>query len=289
MGIPAAAGLLLLGALCVAAPLPAGAQTTTAVHPLGTADPGTVHEMVQGLLSAEGRAALDEGRNTLVVLDTPEVQGRVRELLARLQQNLSNIRVESRIVDRETGREAEVGATGQLMLTFPETSAGGTVFFNVDSSTSRRSGSAAQFVVVASGSEAAISIGKAIPYERWFLAYAQQQGLVSGETGWREVGSRLAVRPTAIAGGSKVRLEVVPELDYLLDRGGRGRKGGERRGSIVVAGAATELVVDSGQEVRVGGSEESEEFYERFLVGYDRQRRVRTVDIFIRATVLPAP
>ena len=232
---------------------------------------------------------MDEGRNTIVVLDTPAVQERVRQLLEGLQQPLSNIRVESRIVDRETGREAGVGAAGQLLLDFPEPSAGGNVFFRLESGTSSSSGSATQFVVVSSGGEAAIGVGKAIPYEQWFLAHGRQEGLLARETGWREVGSRLAVQPTAVAGGSKVRLRVVPELEYLPDGGGPRGKRKERIRTVAFAGAATELVIDSGQEVRIGGSEEAAEFYDRFLVGYDRQRRVRTVDIFLRATVLPAP
>ena len=83
-----------------------------------------------------------------------------------------------------------------------------------------------------------------------------------------------------------MRLLVVPELDYTVDQGRRRRKGRDRQQRIAFAGASTELVVESGEEVRIGGSEEAGEFYERFLVGYDRQRRVRSVDIFLRATVL---
>jgi hypothetical protein len=101
--------------------------------------------------------------------------------------------------------------------------------------------------------------------------------VVASEVRWKEVGSSLAVFPTVIDGGRRVRLRVVPEISYR-----KGRKGEE----IAFAGAATELTIADGEELRIGGSEENEEFYRRFLVGYDRQRRVRRVDVFVRAKVL---
>jgi type II secretory pathway component GspD/PulD (secretin) len=253
------------------------------VHPLGIADVRVAHEVVLGLLSAEGRAVLDEGHNTVIVLDSPGRQEAVRDALRGLQLPLPSVRVETRITDRETGGAAELSASGQLVAYLPDGSAEGSVFFTVDDKKTSRSRKAEQLVVVSSGGEASISVGRQIPYPGWFAVYGSRLGLVAADIDWKEVGSRLAVRPTVIDGGKKVRLQVVPELDYLV--GGTGRKKGKRR-EISFVGEATEVVTASGEEMRIGGNEESEEFYSRLLVGYDRQRRVRSVDVFVRATVL---
>jgi hypothetical protein len=261
--------------------VPADAADTgrvSKVYRLGVADPRVAHELVVGLVSREGRVVLDEGHNTLIVHDFPEMQAAVSEALQGLQSPLASVSVEVRIVDHETGEEAGVSASGQLLLTVPELGGRADIVFDVDSENVGTRRSSKQFVVVASGREASIAVGREIPYQRWFVLYGIDQGVVAAEVKWKEVGSRLAVFPTVIDGGRKVRLRVVPGISY--------RKG-KKREEIVFAGAATELVLSEGEELRIGGSEENEEFYRRFFSGYDRQRRVRRVDIFVRARVLP--
>jgi type II secretory pathway component GspD/PulD (secretin) len=275
--------LFLVLTILGAGPAAVGAveERTSEVYPLGIADQGAALELVLAVLSDSGRAVLEKGKNSLVVLDTPEVHARVKAILADLQIPAGNVKVESRIVDRESGQEGEFSSTGQLILTFPGPSATGTVHFNVDHRQVSKSRVARQFVVVVSGAEASIAVGREIPFQRWLYDYCERRGLITRTVEWKEVGSRLLVRPTVVDGGRKVRLHVVPELEYFT---GSGRR--KKRQAIAFIGIATEVVVPAGEEVRIGGSEENDEFYSRFLVGYDRQRRVREVDIYVRATVL---
>ena len=128
-----------------------------------------------------------------------------------------------------------------------------------------------------STSKCTAAIGRGIPYQSWLEEYGRRRNVISGTTEWKEVGSHLTVRPSIVDGGRKIRLEVVPGLSYLA---------GRRRGTVAFAAASAEAVVPSGGEVRLGGDgEEGDDFFSRFLVGYDRQRRVRRVDVFLRATV----
>jgi hypothetical protein len=261
----------LTAALLLTAVPAAGSGRVSKVYRLGVADPRVARDLVVGLVSREGRVVLDEGHNTLIVLDVPEIQAAVAEALRGLQTPLLAVRVESRIVDRETGEEAVVSASGQLLLTVPELAGRSDIVFEVDGERIGKSRSSSQFVVVASGGEASIAVGREIPYQQWFVLYGKRHGVVASEVRWKEVGSSLAVFPTVIDGGRRVRLRVVPEISYR-----KGRKGEE----IAFAGAATELTIADGEELRIGGSEENEEFYRRFLV------RVRRVDVFVRAKVL---
>ena len=114
MRLPLRLAPLLLPFLLVGASF-AGDGRVSEIHPLGMADVAAAHELVLSLLWPDGKAVLDEGHNTIIVLDLPETQEKVRRLLRSMQAPLPNIRVESRIVDRETGRTAELGASGQLI------------------------------------------------------------------------------------------------------------------------------------------------------------------------------
>lgn len=231
-------------------------------------------------MSVGGRLAAT-GLLLLLAVGQAEAEGSVSDVVRDQQGAPPNIRVEARIVDRETGHEAGVSTSGQLILSRPGSSAGEAVFFDVDKKRELRSHKASQVIVVSSGAEASIALGREIPYQQWFYAYGKRHGIITSRIDWREVGSRLSVRPTAIEGG-RVRLRIVPELDYAVSSG---RKKKKKRETIDFTVAATEMVVDSGREIRLGGGEESEEFYSRFLAGYDRQRRVRAVDVYFRATV----
>jgi type II secretory pathway component GspD/PulD (secretin) len=269
----------VLAAALLLAALPAAADSgrVSKVYRLGVADPHAAREVAEGLVSREGKVVLDEGHHTLIVLDAPERQAAVAEALQSLQGPLASIRVRARIVDHETGEEAGVSASGQLLLTLPGPGVRSDVVFDVKSKGVGKSRSSKQSVVVVSGGEASIAVGREIPYQQWFLLYGKEHGVVAAEVKWKDVGSRLAVSPTVIDGGRRVRLRVVPVISY-----GKGKK----REDVPYAGVATELVLEDGEELRIGGSEEDEEFYGRFFSGYDRQRRVRRVDIFVRVKIL---
>jgi type II secretory pathway component GspD/PulD (secretin) len=271
-----AALILLLAASPVRAD-----ERVSRVHPLGMADGPETYEIVQSLLTEAGRAVLDEGHNSIIVLDVPAVQDRVADLLARVQGPLPSVRVAARFVDRETGEAVAVGASGQLLLAWPP-AAGATAVVGLNASGREGSRSAMQEVLVVSGGSAVIAVGKEIPYQSWFYSYGRRNGFITGELRWREIGSRLAVRPVVVDGGRKVRLTVTPEFEYEAS-GGRKK----RRETVSFTGVSTEIILAHGEEARIAVTSGQEDFYERFLSGYDRLRRARQVDVFIRAEVVP--
>lgn len=269
---------LMLALTCSAA---AAEERVSRVHPLGMAGSTDAYELVRALLSEEGRAVLDEGHNSIIVLDIEAVQERVADLLARLQGPLPSVRVTARFVDGETGDEVAVGSGGQLFIAYPP-AAGSTAVVGLRTSGEDGSRSSSQQVLVVSGGSAVIAVGREIPFQGWFYTYGRRQGFITGELRWREVGSRLAVRPVVIDSGRKIRLTVTPEFEYEAS-GGRKK----RRDAVSFTGVSTELVLEDGEESRIAATSGEEEFYGRFLTGYDRLRRTRRVDVFVRATVVP--
>jgi hypothetical protein len=194
------------------------------------------------------------------------------------EDRVREVRVEVRFVDRETGREAEVGVTGQLLLTASAGTGVSSALLNLKGRKVSKTRLSAQSVVVASGRGAKIEVGREIPYQSWLLAYGQNRAYLKADVEWKEVRSRLAVRPTVI-GGDYIRVRLTPEFAYQL---------GKKRRSVVFSDLHTEVTIPNGGETRLGSIDEHEDFYSRFLVGYDSLRRVRRVDVMLQASVLEA-
>ena len=55
---------------------------------------------------------------------------------------------------------------------------------------------------------------------------------------------------------------------------------------IQYASAATEVTVQNGQTVNIGGLKKDEDFYSRFLLGFLKGRESRNLDIFLTPEIL---
>jgi type II secretory pathway component GspD/PulD (secretin) len=87
------------------------------------------------------------------------------------------------------------------------------------------------------------------------------------------VGTVLAVRPTILP-NKRIRLTVTPQISYRSDQGD---------GTVELVEASTEVVVQSGQPVIIGGSEQSAEVTRQFLIGYERANRTGQVTLVLTA------
>lgn len=185
--------------------------------------------------------------------------------------------LEARFVDRATGLEAEWGATGQLLLPPPAT----------DPALAHWRGARAvattpsrQSVAVAAGGTGALRVGREVPFAGWLFRSGARAGLLDRGAEWREVESLLAVEVLAVEPGGTVRLALTPEFGYLH---------GRLRRSAVFTPLRVEILLAGGEEAALRGGPGQREFYERLLAGYDPLRRVRPVDLLLRASVLGAP
>ena len=90
------------------------------------------------------------------------------------------------------------------------------------------------------------------------------------------------MRPVVLAGTGRIQVAATPEFSYLESKG-------KKRKSIVLTALSTEVMLEDGVEAVLGGGETEEESFRRFFAGYDRQRRVREVEVRIRARVVEPP
>ena len=81
--------------------------------------------------------------------------------------------------------------------------------------------------------------------------------------------------------GNNIRIKLTPELSRLVDA---------ETVSVAMEKLSTEVIVGNGQEISLGGlPAEVQEFYSKFLVGYDESRRTRSLNIYLTPTIEEPP
>ena len=188
-----------------------------------------------------------------LLVETPGAEAQPRGVL-----------LEVRILDRASGAAAGWGATGQVLL--PDAAPEGERQAAVSPTT--------QELFVPAGGRGEIRLGRAIPYVDWFLRRARAAGLAEPDAEWRDVEALLGVEVLVPAGDGAARLALTPELGFSL---------GRSRLRAAFASARLEIFLPPGEEVRLAPGPGQEEFYARLLVGYDPLRRVRPIDLVLRA------
>jgi len=133
--------------------------------------------------------------------------------------------------------------------------------------------SVGSFLIVQDGGEARLTVAEQVPEVVWFQQYALRHNYITAAVVFRQVGTVLAVRPTILP-NKRIRLKVTPQISYRSDQGD---------GTVELVEASTEVVVQSGQPVIIGGSEQSAEVTRQFLIGYERANRTGQVTLVLTA------
>ena len=117
----------------------------------------------------------------------------------------------------------------------------------------RSESSTVQMLVVSDGLEGKIFIGSQLPYLEWYRNYLQNEGYLTGNIVFRDVGASLVLRPRIVAG--RIEVSLTPEISYQTQDG---------IGAIQVSKLSTTLYAVNGQTLEVGGSTSVSEFGNRF-------------------------
>jgi type II secretory pathway component GspD/PulD (secretin) len=250
-------------------------KTVLETYPLGFADADLIVEHIKGMLSTEGKVVLDKPNNRILVFDYPERHATIKELVDKLQVVPQNVRIDVTMLDKATGKEIGVGLSVSAVVVSGEGSVAAAASAEDTKTTSKRK--VTQFVTCMSGTRGFIQVGEEIPYVDWFMSYGVRHSYFQAATAWKKVGSRLVVEPAVIGDGKHVRVRVTPEFSYVV--------GAELRATAFDQ-LSTEVTVADGEEFKIGGSKEQQEFYTKFLVGYDGEKKLRTLEVILRPTIL---
>jgi len=259
--------------LCLwAGPAAAERGGTFDVFPLGFADAETSLEAARAVVGDSGVVILDRRHHRLLVRADAEKHEQLRRLLAQLNVTPPNVYIEVEYDDAYSAHErgASLGVDGEIVVENGDVSARVDLQPSVVHRTERGSSLTRQSLLVASGREASLRVGERVPWIRWINRWGLRHGLYESEIVWQDVGAFLVVQATVIGEGPMIRIRLVPELSGRVD-------GNPHR--IRYTQAATEVTVADGQTVSLGGLANRDEFFSRFLVGYDRSGGHRTLDI----------
>jgi type II secretory pathway component HofQ len=235
-------------------------------------DPAAAADMARAVVGEEGTVALDARGQRLLVLTTDERHAQIADMMKKLNVPPKNVRIEVRFAGVGTSSDVEASVTGDGQVVIEEGVPHGTIRIKpriINETTTRTTG-ALQTLLVASGREGILRVGEEVPYIEWFMDYGVRRGLFAQRVGWQQVGSSLVVEPTVVGNGPMIRIRITPQLSGVVD----GRPLRTRFAQV-----ATEVYVQDGQTFEIGGSEQNQDFYSRFLVGASRSGRGEAVHI----------
>ena len=264
---------LLLAFFSWAGASPLGAEPQAfEMHPIGFAEPETALALAREIVGEDGFVALDRRHARLLVRTEAARHVQLRSLLARLDVPPRNVRIEVEFDQafEDHARHADLGIEGGVVVTGRDASGRVTLRPSVGDRRTRGRDRTRQSLLVASGREATLRVGERVPYLQWIHRWGIRHGVLEGEIRWQDVGAFLAVEATVIGEGPLVRIRLTPTLS--------GRVEG-RPHEVRYAEAATEVTVSDGQTLSIGGLARDHDFYERFLVGFDRSGGTRRLDI----------
>ena len=129
------------------------------------------------------------------------------------------------------------------------------------------------FLLVQDGGEARLTVVEQVPEIVWFQQYAHRHSYITEAVVFRQVGTFLAVRPTILP-DQRIRVKIIPQISYQSDQGD---------GTIALVEASTEVVVQTGQPITIGGTDGRGEVMRQFLLGYERVNQATQVSIVLTA------
>ncbi len=129
------------------------------------------------------------------------------------------------------------------------------------------------FLLVQDGGEASLTVVEQVPEVVWFQQYARRHSYITQAVVFRQVGTFLAVRPTILP-DKRIRVKITPQISY---------RSGQGHGTIELVEASTEVVVQPGQPITIGGTEGRGEVMRQFLLGYERVNQASQVSIVLTA------
>jgi type II secretory pathway component GspD/PulD (secretin) len=243
------------------------------------ADLDDLRNTVEPLAGTKGRVTVNRAKRQLVVMARPHVMKIIEDLVQQLDVLPKNVRIRVRFNDASASRLTEAGARTKGGIVLTNGDVGGRVSvkpFLVNQQTTSSSLSE-QNLMVMSGRNGTLRVGERIPYAEYFIQYGMHHGYIDTQIQWQDVGASLLIEPTVIGDGPMVHVRLIPEISANLN-------GHPQR--IQYASAATEVTVEDGQTLSLGGLNKDEEFYSRFLLGFSKGGESRQLDILLTPEIL---
>lgn len=271
--------IIVLGGLWLATATALGAGNGVEVYSAGNADLQVFVESIRGIVGPDDTVVPDPKQHRVVVITSPDKHQIISAMSNQLLRPAQNVRIDVAIGDAGTADRTEAGIRGRGRVVVRDGDVHSRVDLNprLSSTRTRASSSTQQTLLVASGGEATLRVGESVPHIGWLETYGPRGVQVQPQVAWQEVGSFLAVQPTVLGDSGSIRVRITPVLT--------GNSGG-RPHQVRFTELASEVTVQNGQTLDLGGLDTHQDFYSRFLVGTDQGRSTRKLSIQLTPTIL---
>lgn len=223
-----------------------GQPTEIRVFQLSNRPAASAAQSVRPLLSPAGTVLSDDQTNKLIVRDTPEVLGQIEKMIQAIDVAAPQVMIKIRFTGQTVGDGSTLsgGVVGQ---TRPDGSTQVAGYpYQVSSGSSSATSSGEQSLMVMSGEEGRIEVGRQLTYVQPYWGLAQQYGLLPAGVIFQTVTTGFVVRPRVV--GDVVTVQVAPWLSY---------QSGQGPGQIVFSEAASTVSLKSGDSIMLSGGSQS--------------------------------
>lgn len=228
--------------------------------------------IIKMFLSKDGKIAPDERLNALIISDYDENLAKVQEYLDKYDTYPPNVMINAKIVSNEELSRSGVLVNWQGVNNYWRVGIIGPGSHTLESSLDAS-------ILVMSGSEGKITIGKNVPYPHWFYIYNSDYGYGIGNMiDFYSVDSGIIVTPKVIEETGEIELAVNPFISYEADK--------DKYGVIRYSNIQSVVKVKSGQSVVLGSAnEEKNNIVSAILNGSMNEKKQTNFVVVLTATI----
>jgi len=219
------------------------------IVPILTRSAEDLVDQVAPFLSPEGVVSADPGTNSLIVMDSPEKLEEIRGIISHLDQPGKSVHLRIEFMDVKGSFSMDMGADwivakdGFVVGTPGMSIEGDGIVFRAfpNATTITASSVTTQTILVMSGSEARLTVGRNVPVRKNFLVSLEDLGYIEdAEVEYREVSTGFVVTPTVT--GKYIKIDVAPFMSYFI---------GDAEGEIIFYEASTSILTSDGNTVMI--------------------------------------
>lgn len=262
---------LICTSLCAAA---YGKQFET--YTILTPDADALVQMAQAIGGAENKVVYDKSSGKLMVYAPASVHESIKTLLKDVNTIPHNIKLE--VIVHEAGKARSAAMSAGLSGSVTISGSGGKANISAKPSVSANSSNSdvmtSQILLVRSGGEAIISVGKEVPFLSYLLVLGRNWGYIQPEIEIRKVGASLRVKAVMVGNTDLITVTLTPVLSGLVEN---------KITMIRYTKVATTVTIRNGETITIGSFGENSAFYDKFLAGFRGGEKSTSVNITLTA------
>ncbi|MDP3210215.1 secretin N-terminal domain-containing protein [Methylotenera sp.] len=229
---------------------------------------------IQAIVGSNGTTSAIQ--NQLIVRTDSQTMIEVEQTIATLDTARENLKIRVKRQNNMTGSSNNASVKGRTRIGNVEIQTGNDsrrgrdgVNLGLENNQTRSQQSSEQFIQVADGAPAYISIGESVPYTSEWVLLTQRYAVKQTNTEFIEIGTGFTVRARSI--GRQVELDITPTFSKL-----------KQYGRLEFEQLTSTVMVERNEWVNIGGIMQEKDEISRTILSSKNGRSYENNQIFIR-------